>query len=78
MESVRKAMDVNYLGMISVIKAMLPLLKKTKGSRIINISSYAELSGGAALGPMLKPFKMWVCYPVKEPTHFPISKKKGV
>lgn len=50
MESVRKAMDVNYFGMISVIKAMLPMLKKTKGSRIINISSSAGTSGGAALG----------------------------
>ena len=50
MESVKKAMDVNYFGMISVIKAMLPLLKKTKGSRIINISSSAGLGGGAALG----------------------------
>ena len=50
MESVRKAMDVNYFGMISIIKAMLPLLKKTKGSRIINISSSAGFGGGAALG----------------------------
>ena len=50
MASIRKAMDVNYFGADSVIRAMLPQLKKTKGSRIINISSVAGLCGGAALG----------------------------
>ena len=50
MSSIRKAMEVNYFGLISVIRAMLPQLKKTRGSRIINISSAAGIGGGAAMG----------------------------
>lgn len=50
MEAIRKVMDVNYFGAISVIKAMLPQLKRVKGSRIINISSVAGYSTGPGLG----------------------------
>ena len=37
----RLAMDVNYFGTVMVTKAFLPLLKQTKHSRIINLSSLA-------------------------------------
>ena len=40
MEELQKTMDVNFWGMVRTTKAMLPLLRKTKG-RIINISSPA-------------------------------------
>jgi len=41
METMRKVMEVNFFGVVKVTKAMLPLLKKCKHSRIINISSIA-------------------------------------
>ena len=41
MSDIKKAMDINYFGAVSVIKATLPELKKTRNSRIINISSIA-------------------------------------
>lgn len=50
MEVFRKVMDVNYFGLISVTKALLPYLKKTKDSRIINLSSMAGLLGGPGFG----------------------------
>ena len=40
----RLAMDVNYFGLITVTKAFLPLLKQTKYSRIINLSSIAGIT----------------------------------
>lgn len=46
---IKKVMDVNYFGAVSVIKATLPELKKTCNSRIINISSIAGLAGGTSL-----------------------------
>ena len=45
MESFRRVMDVNYFGLVTVTKRCLPLLKRTRGSRVINISSVAGLSG---------------------------------
>ena len=41
---------VNYFGVVMVTKAMLPLLKKSIGSRIINVSSTAGHGSMAALG----------------------------
>lgn len=44
-ENFIKVMDVNYFGLVRVTKALLPSLKKTKNSRIINMSSVAGLLG---------------------------------
>lgn len=46
LSEIKKVMDVNYIGAVSVIKATLPQLKKTRDSRIINISSLAGICGG--------------------------------
>ena len=45
MDTFRRVMDVNYFGLVAVTKQCLPLLKRTRGSRVINISSVAGLSG---------------------------------
>lgn len=49
--SIRRAMEVNYFAPVSIIKLFLPMLKKTKGSRIVNVSSVAGFcsipNGGA-------------------------------
>jgi NAD(P)-dependent dehydrogenase (short-subunit alcohol dehydrogenase family) len=50
LEIYQKVMDVNYFGIIRVIKATLQQLKKTKYSRIINLSSIAGHIGGPLLG----------------------------
>lgn len=50
MESCRKVMEVNYFGVYAVIKRFLQLLKRTRGSRIINISSAAGFSGLPNMG----------------------------
>ena len=42
----RQVMDINYFGVINVTKALLPMLKQNKYSRIINVSSMAGLSAG--------------------------------
>mmetsp|Transcript_19309 Transcript_19309/g.27748 ORF Transcript_19309/g.27748 Transcript_19309/m.27748 type:complete len:341 (-) Transcript_19309:66-1088(-) len=39
--TLRKVMEVNFFGVVNVTKAMLPLLKRTKNGRIINLSSVA-------------------------------------
>lgn len=49
-EMYQRIMDVNYFGIIRVIKATLELLKMTKNSRIINLSSLAGLAGTSTLG----------------------------
>lgn len=41
MDVYQKVMDVNFFGHVRVTKAMLPLLKQKKHSRVINISSVA-------------------------------------
>lgn len=50
-ESCRKIMEVNYFGPILVTKALLPLLKKSNNSRIINLSSVAGYHSCVLLGP---------------------------
>ena len=45
MESVRKVMEVNYFSVVELTKRFLPLLKRTRGSRLINVSSCAGVSG---------------------------------
>merc|ERR1711991_383746 len=46
----RSAMEVNYFGLVSMTKAMLPYLKMTRGGRIINVSSMAGLLGSPGFG----------------------------
>jgi hypothetical protein len=46
----RKVMEVNFFGLFEVTRAFLPLLKRTKNSRIINISSAAGLVGSFHMG----------------------------
>lgn len=41
----RKVMDVNYFAVVEMIQTFLPQLKKTKNSRVINVSSMAGLTG---------------------------------
>jgi NAD(P)-dependent dehydrogenase (short-subunit alcohol dehydrogenase family) len=40
-QTFRKVIEVNFFGVVNVTKALLPLLKKNKGSRIVNLSSVA-------------------------------------
>lgn len=37
----RRVLEVNLFGVVNVTKAFLPLLKKTRGARIVNLSSVA-------------------------------------
>jgi NAD(P)-dependent dehydrogenase (short-subunit alcohol dehydrogenase family) len=39
MEAVRRVFDTNFFGTLSVTQAMLPLLRKSRGGRIVNVSS---------------------------------------
>lgn len=39
LETLRKTFDTNFFGVIAVTKAFLPLLKKSDGGRIVNVSS---------------------------------------
>jgi NAD(P)-dependent dehydrogenase (short-subunit alcohol dehydrogenase family) len=48
--SCRKVMEVNFFALFEVTRAFLPLLKKVKDSRIINISSAAGFSGSYQMG----------------------------
>lgn len=43
-------MEVNFFGVVTVTKAFLPLLKKTKNSRIVNLSSVAGFSSSPMMG----------------------------
>lgn len=44
-EEIRKAFDVNYLGVLRVIKTVLPYMRKQGGGMIINITSIAGYMG---------------------------------
>ena len=48
--SLRKAMEVNYFGLVDMTKAMLPFLKRCRGARIINVSSMAGVVAGPGFG----------------------------
>ena len=39
MDELHKTFDTNFFGMVSVTKAMMPLLKKSESGRIVNVSS---------------------------------------
>ena len=39
LETIRKTFDTNFFGVIAVTKAFLPLIKKSVGGRIVNVSS---------------------------------------
>jgi len=47
----RKLMEVNYFAPIRLVKEFLPLLKRARGSRVINLSSIAGITAGLLLGP---------------------------
>jgi len=46
----RRNMDVNYHGMVDMILAHLPLLRKAKHPRIINVSSAAGFTTAITMG----------------------------
>ena len=50
MSACRKVFEVNFFALFEVTQAFLPLLKKTKNSRVINISSAAGFSGSFQMG----------------------------
>ena len=50
LEITKHCMDVNFFGPVALVKACIPYLMRSRGSRIINISSLAGLSSGANLG----------------------------
>jgi NAD(P)-dependent dehydrogenase (short-subunit alcohol dehydrogenase family) len=39
-------MQVNYFGLVDMTKMLLPLLKRCRGSRIVNLSSMAGIVAG--------------------------------
>jgi NADP-dependent 3-hydroxy acid dehydrogenase YdfG len=59
----RKVFEVNYFALYEVSRAFIPILKTTKNSRIINISSIAGISGVYNMGPY--------CGKVLKIKHFP-------
>jgi len=48
--SARGEMEVNYFGVLNVVRAFIPILKKNGSGQIINISSVAGLVGVPMLG----------------------------
>jgi NAD(P)-dependent dehydrogenase (short-subunit alcohol dehydrogenase family) len=45
-----RLMQVNYMGVVRMTKCFLPLLKETKGSRIINVASALGHLSSASFG----------------------------
>jgi NADP-dependent 3-hydroxy acid dehydrogenase YdfG len=66
MSAVRQVMEVNFFGVVETTKAFIPLLKKCRSSRIINLSSLAGLVGGQMMGPYCGAcsYYYWVFSPV--------------
>jgi len=54
----RLVMEVNFFALFEVTRAFLPLLKLTKNSRIINISSAAGFTGSYQLGVYCGEFQL--------------------
>jgi len=50
MQAYRKVFEVNFFAVVALTKFMLPLLKRNRNSRIINISSIAGVCGIASNG----------------------------
>ena len=50
-EDVERQMDINFFGVLKVTRAVLPVMRKQRGGRIINISSHVGVQGfmGATL-----------------------------
>eukprot|EP00605_Chrysophyceae_sp_TOSAG23-4_P002345 GSChrysophyteH1.ASY1.ANO1.2593.1 assembled CDS len=51
MADFRKSMEVNYFAIVGVTKELLPLLKQSAHSRIINVSSMAGKTATCSFGP---------------------------
>lgn len=49
-EEVRKNYDTNVFGLLSVTRAVLPLLRKQRSGHVINLSSVGGLTGSAGWG----------------------------
>ena len=49
LESMRKTMDVNFFGHVTMTKKFLPLLTSRRGSRVINICSVAGFISGPSM-----------------------------
>lgn len=58
----RRVFEVNYFGTVTVIKELLYLLKQTKNSRIINVSSAAGVAGLPGGGPYCGMFNLIFLY----------------
>jgi NAD(P)-dependent dehydrogenase (short-subunit alcohol dehydrogenase family) len=50
MSTFHRTFDVNVFGLIAMTKALLPYLKRTKYSRIINVGSMAGMVAGPGFG----------------------------
>lgn len=47
----RRVLEVNFFAVVAISKAMLPFLKRSPGSRIVNVSSLAGITGAPGMGP---------------------------
>jgi NAD(P)-dependent dehydrogenase (short-subunit alcohol dehydrogenase family) len=54
MSEIRRQFDVNLFGQMAVTQAFLPLLRRAKGGRIVNMSSIS----GRVTAPLLGPYSM--------------------
>lgn len=49
-EEIKRVFDVNFFGVVQVVKAVLPYLRQQRSSHIVNISSIAGLAPAAGSG----------------------------
>jgi NAD(P)-dependent dehydrogenase (short-subunit alcohol dehydrogenase family) len=54
MSEIRRQFDVNLFGQVAVTQAFLPLLRRARGGRIVNMSSIS----GKITAPLLGPYSM--------------------